>query len=131
MASNFEDIRIVGMDEAASRNPNPEKRLYDVVLTLSASAPADWAEYFNKRWEHEIYSMKRRATVSGRRLVIHCALEELEQDHLPRLREVVAETNSAYRQYLTREERLDSAARAREQSERDELRQIKDRLKFD
>lgn len=131
MTNNFEDIRIVGMDDAASRKPDAEKSLYNVVLNLSASAPSDWADYFNQRWEREFYSKRRRARVSGRRLIIHCAAEELEEHHLPRLKEVIAETNAAYRQHVTREEQRRAAEAEREQAERDELRRIKDRLKFD
>lgn len=62
---------------------------------------------------------------------VHCAAEELEEHHLPRLKEVIAETNAAYRQYVTREEQRRAAEAEREQAERDELRRIKDRLKFD
>jgi hypothetical protein len=70
MLKEFEDIRIVGMNDEASHNPDPSKALYNIVLELSATAPHEWAEYFNARWRHEIYSMKRRAQVSGRRLVV-------------------------------------------------------------
>src|SRR5687767_2584694 len=105
MESDFEDIRIVGLDETASYKPDPTKALYNVVLDLSAAAPSDWAQYFNQRWKSEFYMMKRRAQVSGRRLIIYCVPDELEREHLPHLKEVIEETNEAYRAYLQEKER--------------------------
>lgn len=131
MANQFEDIRIVGLNEQASYKPDPAKALYDVVLDLSTSPPPEWAEYFNQRWQQKFYMMKRRARVSGDHLVIHCVPDELERDHLPQLREVIDETNAAYREHSAAQERRRRSEEQREEQERGQLRQLKDRLKFE
>ena len=44
MASEFEDIKIVAMDDQASYKDDPATQMMNVVLTLSASAPHEWAQ---------------------------------------------------------------------------------------
>lgn len=131
MSTDFEDIRIIGLDETASFKPDPSKALYNVVLELSSPVPSEWAQYFNQRWKSEFYMMKRRAEASGRRLIVHCVPDELEREHLPRLKEVIAETNAAYREYISRRKLQDSQRRTETDRERADLVQLKHRLRFD
>ncbi len=100
MSEEFKDIRIIGMDDKASNRPDPKMALFDIVLNLSESAPYEWEDYFNSRWQQHLYMMKRTASVSGRRLTIYCVPDELEKDHIPELNKVIAETNQRYREYL-------------------------------
>lgn len=69
---------------------DPNMALFNIVLNLSASAPYEWADYFNAGWQQHIYMMKRRASVSGRRLTIDCVPDELEKDHIPELTKIIA-----------------------------------------
>lgn len=131
MDTEFQDIRIVGLDDDASYKPDPNKALYNVVLELSGTPPPDWERYFNQRWKSEFYMMKRRAEVSGRLLTIHCVPDELEREHLPRLRDVVSETNMAYRAHHQESERRRSHERAEAERDRAELRQLKHTLRFE
>jgi uncharacterized coiled-coil protein SlyX len=130
MASDFEDIKIVAMDDKASHKREPNTQMMNVVLSLSASAPHEWANHFNTLWKHHIYSMKRSASVSGKRLEIYCAPEELQQ-HIEELNKIIAETNTAYRQHTQQLKAAEDRRAAIEARERAELAAIKSTLKFD
>ena len=78
MASEFEPIKIVSFDDKATYKTDPSSALVNAVLNLSASAPSDWASYFNQRWEQHFYMMKRNAHVSGSRLEVYCVPDELQ-----------------------------------------------------
>jgi hypothetical protein len=130
MATEFEDIRITGVNTDLSGGGDSNSALVDVVLTLSQSAPSDWATYFNGRWEHHIYMMKRRASVSGGRLTIHCVPDELEKDHLPELKKIMDETNQRFKEYLVQKERDAKRERERTEAQKAELEKLKN-IKFD
>lgn len=100
MSATFEDIEITGIDDKASSRPDSRMALFDIVLTLSKSAPYEWSEYFDALWQRHIYMMKRSASVSGNRLTIHCVPDELEQYHLPELKRVIAEVNQEYGRFF-------------------------------
>ncbi|MFQ6372819.1 hypothetical protein [Shewanella sp. YIC-542] len=130
MTVEFEDIKITGVDTAASGGGDGSSALVDVVLTLSKSTPADWASYFNSRWEQHIYMMKRRARVSGGLLTIHCVPDELENDHLPELRKIADETNERYKAYLAQKERDDRREQERANAQKAEIDKLNN-IKFD
>lgn len=130
MTVEFQDIRITGVDTAASGGGDGGSALVDVVLTLSKSTPADWASYFNARWEQHIYMMKRRAVVSGSRLTIHCVPDELEKDHLPELKKIANETNQRYKEHLAQRELDAQRERERAEARKAELDKLKN-IKFD
>lgn len=130
MTVEFEDIRITGVDTGASGGGDGSSALVDVVLTLSKSTPADWASYFNARWEQHIYMMKRRVMVSGSRLTIHCVPDELERNHLPELKKIANETNQRYREHLAQRERDAQREQERAEARKAELNKLND-IKFD
>ena len=130
MQSTFTDIKIVALDDAASE-PSGDRAFVRLILKLSQSAPSAWSQYFNDAWGQHIYMKKRRASASGDRLEITCMPEDLEKDHLPELNKIISATNSAYRSYAdaqTREKEIE-IENARRQKE--ELANLKGRLKFD
>lgn len=131
MASEFEDIKIVAMDDEASYKDESDTQMVHIVLTLSASAPYDWAQYFNERWEQQFYMMKRHASVSGLRLEIYCVPDELQRYHIPELNKVIAETNAAYRSHVVHAQQITAERDAKKGRERSELADLKSKLKFD
>lgn len=130
MTKEFEDIRIVSMDEASSHWPDPKLAMFNIVLNLSGSAPYEWANYFNQRWKQHIYMGKARASVSGGKLQIYCVPNELEKDHIPELNKIISETNYAYRIFLATRIQQEAARKAQKDAERDQLKSIKNNLKF-
>jgi hypothetical protein len=130
VAKTFTDIKIKELDDAAS-GPSGQGALVRLVLRLSHSAPARWAAYFNERWQQAIYMSKRHARVFGDKLEITCMPYELERDHLPELNKVIAETNEAYRGYFAKQERERDLQEEAEKRQKQELSDLKGRLKFD
>ena len=131
MAIDFAAIKITGLNDEASGPSEQGAAMTRVVLELSASAPAEWSSYFNQRWQQHIYTMKRRAHVSGSRLEIDCVLDELEADHLPELCNVVAETNKEYAKYHAAKNAAQAAEKQRREAEAERLAQLKKNINFD
>jgi len=131
MTIQFQEIRITGIDEQASGEGDRNSQLVNIVLTLSARAPHEWANYFNVHWEQHFYMMKRKAWVSGSRLTINCLPEELEKDHLPELRKVVAESNTAYQEHLNKQQQSADREVQRAEAQRAEIEKLKKNIKFD
>ena len=130
MAKTFVDIKIVGMDDDASHKPDHSSTLYNIVLTLSATPPYEWADYFNGRWERRMYMKKRDAFVSRNQLTIYCIPEELQMDHMPELKKIIEETNKSYRQYRTSQKIEAERKKKEKQAEKDTLDSLKKTLKF-
>ncbi len=131
MVTEFEDIKIVSLDDKASYKSDPSSALTHVILSLSASAPYEWSNYFNQLWRQQFYPMKRNASVSGKRLEIYCVPDDLQDNHLPELNNVITKTNQAYRQYLAHTQQKAATQEAAEDAEREKLASIKADLKFD
>jgi hypothetical protein len=131
MADQFTDIKIVSLDDDASR-PSVEHALFRVVLKLSQRAPSEWAEYFNQAWRKHSYGLKwRRATVFGDTLEVICMPNELQTDHIPELKKVILDTNEEYKKHAADQERIGRAQEERVQRQKQELSELRGRLKFD
>jgi hypothetical protein len=131
MTTTFTDIKIIGMDDAASRPGDLNSAIVNVTFRLSAVTPSEWANYFNAAWQQHIYMMKRRARVFGRTLEIECVPSEIENDHLPELKKIIAETNRAYSEYADVQARQRETEAARNAATALELKDVSSRLKFD
>lgn len=127
----FEDIRIVGLDEERTRNPDPSYDLYDMYLELSSTAPVPWAKLFAKEWSFPRHTLWREAEVSGGYVVIHCVPDELEEKHLPHLKEAVQKVNEKYREYVAMQEASERRRAEAERKERERIASIGDSLDFD
>ncbi|MBD7923489.1 hypothetical protein [Xanthomonas bonasiae] len=130
MTTDFEHIKIVAFDDKATYKTDPSSALVNAVLKLSSSAPAEWANYFNQRWEQHFYMMKRNAYVSGDRLKTYCVPNEL-QHLILEFNKVIAETNTAYAQYWAQKQHEAAQKAATDAVERENLAKIKSSLKFD
>jgi hypothetical protein len=130
MPNQFTDIKIAELDDAAS-GPSGEGALLRLVLKLSQSTPSAWSQYFNDVWGQHFYMMKRRASISGDRLEIICMPEELETDHLPELKKMIAKTNEAYGRYLEEEKGKKEIEMENTRRQREVLSGLKGRLKLD
>lgn len=130
MKNKFDDIKIIAMDDEASYKSEPNTQMVHIALTLSASAPYEWADHFNRLWQQHFYMMKRRASVSGDSLEIYCVPNEL-QDHIVELNKVISETNIAYGSYIQMSQLAATERAATEAQERANLADIKSKLNFD
>lgn len=125
---NFEDIRIIDLDEKSSKRIDNNTELFEINLILSSSAPLEWADYFNKAWKDHIYQMKREAFVSGDILTITCGPDELEEHHLPELNKIIDETNKWYKEYLHQKKLKQMKEAQKEKEDRELLCRLKESL---
>lgn len=130
MTTDFEPIKIVAFDDKATYKTDPSLALVNAVLNLSSSAPAEWADDFNQRWEQHFYMMKRNAYVSGDRLETYCVPNEL-QNLILEFNKIIAQTNTAYAQNWAQKQHEAAQKAATEAAERENLAKIKSGLKFD
>ncbi|WP_145619710.1 hypothetical protein [Nitrospirillum bahiense] len=130
MADGFTEIKIKELDDEASA-PSGVGSLMRIVLRLSSHAPIEWENYFNAAWEQHFYMSKRQAYVAGDRLEIICALSNLESEHIPELKKVIDDTNRTYQNYKIEQDRIAEAEEHKRSLERQELSDLKGRLKFD
>lgn len=125
----FQDIKIVDMDDEASGNSD-EGALKRIVLRLSHPAPGAWAAMFNDGWKKHFYMMKRKASATGNSLTVICMPDEL-QGLIAELNKVIAQTNATFRQ-MAAEAEVRAAASIRNAAEdRQVLQDLKGKLKFD
>lgn len=126
----FQDIRITGLDIAATEQSSTAPGLRYMHLTLSTRAPAVWCEIFENERKFPRHSHWRHAWALDKNIIVDCVPEEMEE-HLRDLKVDVANTNSKYRDHLNREKAKLIVEKKAAQDERDRLEGIKDRLSFD
>jgi hypothetical protein len=126
-----EDIRITGID-INQCYPSPENpRLQRIYLTLSGLPPADWQTIFSRGHGVARRTVWREARIEGSCILIDCAPEEFEQQHLDYLKEDVKNTNKKFRLLMT--QRYEEATRQlqAEQTARERLQDLQNILEFD
>lgn len=128
---DFDDIRVVDLDEPLTRQSQTASGLRHMHLRLSGRPSHGWAEIFIAERQFPRHSMWRNVWISGSHVVIDCVPEEIEKYHLRDIKEDVANTNIKYRAQLQRVElarrRQDEAARL----EKERIQDVKKKLKFD
>jgi hypothetical protein len=131
MDHDFTDIKIVSLeDQLTAPSPNnPTLRL--IYLKLSQTPPPLWTKTFTDSRKIARHPRWRHAWIDRRFIVIECVPEEIETHHLRDLKQDVAKANAAFNAYLDQQYRTDGNARLTQIVERDKLREMKDRLKFD
>ncbi|MBY5550020.1 hypothetical protein HFO61_25010 [Rhizobium leguminosarum] len=93
--TDFQDIRIIELDADAS-GPAESGPLMNMVLNLSAEAPAYWRDAFTDAWKQPAPTMRRHAVVDGSKLTSTCMAFEF-QGQIDQLNEVISATNDACR----------------------------------
>ena len=131
MASEFVAIKMIGLDDRASRPVHAGAAMFRMVILLSAQAPSEWAQYFNGQWKQHIYMMKRKVIVSRNTLVIECVPDELENDQMQELRAILDKTNSAYSEFMARKQQVLAAEEARKAEAAAKMTALKNKIKFD
>ena len=131
MAKTFSEIKITGMDEKKSKSVAPDSNLFNIVLQLSDFAPSEWAINFGVLWmeKQENSTTMRHALAHGNCLDIECTLEEFEHEILPMLKRIVADTNQMYSE--NKKENESAQEHAQELATSQQLKDIKQRIKFD
>jgi len=126
----FDDIRIVGLDNNRLYRPDPQKALYHVYLELSSSPPMEWSQIFDAERRFPRHTMWRRAWVEERYVVVHCVPNEVKQFHLNDIKQDVANSNAKYREFLRRVAQEEARQANREAQEQERLNEAFDGLDF-
>lgn len=131
MNKDFEEIKIVDLDVEKTRPSYKASGLRHMFLKLSASPNNDWVQIFEGERNFPRHNMWRHAWIEGQYIVVDCVPEEIERYHLNDLKQDVSNTNAKYITYLQKihakkEHDLKKAA-----AEKEELSQLKGKLKFD
>jgi len=128
--ADFKDIKVVGLNVEATQPSGRGGALREMHLQLSDTPPGPWSEIFRNEHQLPRHSMWREAWISGDHIIVDCVPEELKGDHLPYLKEDVANTNQKYRQYLTKVAQQEQRQREAEHKEDQRLKGIRDDLDF-
>jgi hypothetical protein len=129
MTTEFTDIKITGL--LKERSYNVQGDIFRMYLKLSSNPSGGWIHIFESVWSQAFYSMKRRAGVESDAIWIDCVPEEMQQHHLERLKEAVAETNNHYKAWLKQQEQSKKAQEDLDRRNRKRLADLDDGLKFD
>lgn len=131
MSTAFEDIRITGLDENATRASDKGSAMRLMHLTLSKSPPSNWSTLFEQERQFPRHNMWRRAWIEGRYIVVDCVPEEIEQYHLADLKQDVANSNQKYRTWLAQSAAASDRKQQEEKAERERIAALGSKLKFD
>ena len=129
--TTFEDIKILEIEDSKSYKPDPSESLYNIYFKLSTSPPSDWQKIFEAERRFPRHTMWRDAWIEGDCIVIHCVPDEIEKYHADDIREDVKNSNFKYRQYLMEESRKEAKKADRVLSERNQIKELKQKIKFD
>jgi hypothetical protein len=126
MMADFNDIRIVGLDEERTTRADPGQPLYDVHFVLSAEAPAAWGWIAQSHLGRKGIA-GRKAWPQSKFVVARCKIEEVERV-FDALRPILETVNREYRDWSAATERTRLEQEAFDRQEAQKLRDVKTRL---
>ena len=131
MDLDFSDIKIVSMeDDMTVESPNNPKLWY-IYFKLSQTPPPLWLKSFTESRKIPRHPKWRHAWIDRKFIVVECVPEEIETHHLADLKKDLAFANGKFREYLEQQNRTQIRSVQSQALERDKLRDMKGRLKFD
>ena len=131
METDFVDIRIVSLEDemmvVSPKNPS----LFYVYLRLSQTPPPLWHHHFKISRKVSRHPHWREAWIDRKFIVVECLTDELEKYHLNDLRHDIAHANKYYREHVRQQTVAELHQQKAHLHEREKLREMKGRLKFD
>ncbi|TCW22128.1 hypothetical protein [Vibrio crassostreae] len=128
--NEFEKIKLKKViDEQSCRYK--DTAMYEIVIELSVQAPQIWQEIFNTLWQRNIYMQKRSAFANSYSITITCLPDELQQSHVPELKNVVDQTNTEYQNHLIKKAQHEATLKALADAEKENLKKLSDEISFD
>jgi hypothetical protein len=131
METDFVDIRIVSLEDEMMVASPKDPSLFYVYLKLSATPPPLWQHHFRNSRKVSRHPHWREAWIDRKFIVVECLTAELEKYHLNDLKQDMAFANKHYREHVLMQARAEIQKAKVHESERDKLRDIKERLKFE
>ena len=131
MEVDFTDIKIVSLeDDLMVESPNNPALRY-IYLKLSQTPPPLWTKYFAESRKVARHPRWRNIWIDRKFIVAECIPEELETHHLRDIKQDLAHANASYRKYLEHQVHSEVRSQQTQSLERERLRDMKNRLKFD
>ncbi len=131
MDSDFTAIKIVGLDEEMTVASFDHPGLQLIFLRLSQTPPPIWQSSFKKSRKVPRHPHWRQAWIDRKFIVVECLPDEIEVYHLRDLKQDVARANEYYREYFKKQAQAERQKKHADHNVRAQLREMKDRLKFD
>lgn len=128
MANNFSEITIVDIipKEAAAAGTG---QLMNVPFALSATPTADWQRYFYSFWKNYFNFNKRKATITGNRIICVCLVDEIPTV-FDQLKNAIEEANKKYQADLDRIAKASADAAKKQKEVIDQIEEVKKKLGF-
>lgn len=124
----FENIEITGVDSEKSYRPDERQPEYNIYFTLSTYPPYEWRRLFDEQRATDTSTPKRKAWVDGKHIVFRAPLEEIEKQHLDKLKKDVTATNTAYKKAMANPQK--SSPIERKKTDQEIIEDFSKRLKF-
>ena len=131
MEPDFVDIRIVSLEDDMMVVSPKDLSLFYVYLKLSATPPPLWQHHFKNARKVSRHPHWREAWIDRKFIIVECLTDELEKYHLNDLRQDIAYANKLYREHVRLQSHAERQQEKAQASEREKLRDLKDRLNFD
>jgi hypothetical protein len=131
MESDFTEIKIVGLEEEMTVASFDHPQMQLIFLKLSQTPPPLWRSYFKEARNVSRHAHWRKAWIDRRFIVVECLPEEIEAYHLRDLKQDVARCNERCHAYFAGQARAERQKKHADHNVREQLREMKDRLRFD
>jgi hypothetical protein len=131
MESDFTEIKIVGLEEEMTVASFDHPELQMIFLKLSQTPPPIWQSYFKELRNVSRHTHWRKAWIDRRFIVVECLPDEIEAYHLRDLKQDVARANERCHAYFAGQTRAEHQKKHADHNVRAQLREMKDRLRFD
>jgi hypothetical protein len=131
MESDFTEIKIVDLADEMTVASFDHPQLQLIFLRLSQTPPPIWQSYFKELRNVSRHPHWRKAWIDRRFIVVECLPDEIEAYHLRDLKQDVARANERCREYFKGQAQAERQKKHADHNVRAQLREMKDRLRFD
>jgi hypothetical protein len=131
MDIDFVDIRIVSLEDDMMVASPKDPSLFYVYLKLSQTPPPLWQHHFKNSRRISRHTHWREAWIDRKFIVVECLVEELEKYHLNDLKQDITLANKAFREHVEKQTHAEIQQTRAHLNEREKLRDVKGRLKFE
>jgi hypothetical protein len=93
LKSQFSEIQVTGVDDAAYQKSMKFSRAYQFVLILNTAPHSEWCKVFNKEYRNSSYYMKRDTRIQSDRMIMVVADSDDLQGQVDWIKGLVQITN--------------------------------------
>lgn len=126
--SEFQDIRIVGIDQNEILRPFVDRDIFDIPFKLSSEPPPDWANIFEITSPRTWRGYPHITWIKGSYVFLRAGISETPEGYKEELASKVDATNVKYRVHLAalekREQREGEASEAQKTQEAELKRRL-------